>query len=171
MVIWITGLPGAGKTTVAKKLADDNSIFNQKPIILDGDELRSIIHKNHKNPYDRTTRLSLAYKYAALANHLSEQGHDVIVATISLFSEIHKWNRDNISAYFEIFLKVPMEELEKRDQKKLYSSYKDGKIMNIAGLDLKVDYPSKPNCIVDFSTITDLDESITFIKVYVIHLV
>ena len=49
MVIWITGLPGAGKTTVARKLAKDNSIFRTNPIILDGDEIRNfIIHANQK---------------------------------------------------------------------------------------------------------------------------
>jgi cytidine diphosphoramidate kinase len=164
MVIWITGLPGAGKTTVAKKLVEDNSIFRKKPIILDGDEIRSIIHEKQKNLYDRDSRLSLAYKYAGLANLLSEQGHDVIVATISLFSEIHKWNRNNISEYFEIYLKVPREELEKRDQKKLYSRYKDGKINNIAGLDIAVDFPSNANCVVDFKIINDLEKSIKFIK-------
>jgi len=164
MVVWITGLPGAGKTTVAKKLAKDNSIFRKKPIILDGDEIRSIIHEKQKNYYDRDSRLSLAYKYAGLANLLSEQGHDVIVATISLFSEVHKWNRNNISEYFEIYLKVPKEELEKRDQKKLYSRYKDGKINNIAGLDIAVDFPSNASCVVDFKIINELEKSIKFIK-------
>jgi len=165
MVIWITGLPGAGKTTVARKLAKDNSIFRTNPIILDGDEIRNIIiHANQKNFYDRDSRLSLAYKYAGLANLLSEQGHNVIVATVSLFREVHKWNRNNISEYFEIFLKVPREELEKRDQKKLYSRYKDGKINNIAGLDIAVDFPSNANCVVDFKIINDLEKSIKFIK-------
>ncbi len=69
----------------------------------------------------------------------------VVIATISLFREVHKWNRENIPAYFEAYLQVPIEELRKRDPKGLYSQYDAGKLTNVAGLDLKVDEPESPD--------------------------
>ena len=95
-VIWITGLSGAGKTTLAEKL---NMRLQRKknihPILLDGDVLRKIFTKSSvgKESYDRNSRINLALKYGILSNTLSSQGFTVIIATISMFNEIYVWNR------------------------------------------------------------------------------
>ena len=106
MVIWITGLSGAGKTTLAKEIVNQLTTENIEPILLDGDQLREIFIDSTNqaiSSHDRSSRLTLALKYSGLARLLSEQGFWVIVATISLFKEVHDWNRKNLKNYYEVF--------------------------------------------------------------------
>ena len=120
MVIWITGLSGAGKTTFAVGLKTILRERSSQIISLDGDQLREILQSSDTENYTRLKRLSLAKSYSGLAKALSEQGFIVIISTISLFKEVHTWNRKNLTPYIEIFLNSPMETLRKRDQKGLY---------------------------------------------------
>ena len=64
---------------------------------------------------------------------------------MSLFHEIHSWNRENIENYVEVFLDVPLFELEERDPKGLYAKFKKGEIKNIVGLDIKAEFPKNPD--------------------------
>ena len=100
--------------------------------------------------YRREARIKLAHKYAHLCKILSLQGFNVIISTISMFKEIYAWNRANFPNYFEVYLKVPLEELRIRDPKEIYSSYDAGHLSDVAGLDLLIDEPSEPNLIIDF---------------------
>ena len=94
-----------------------------------------------KEPYDRSSRIKLALKYGILSKTLSGQGFTVIIATISMFNEIYSWNRENLPGYFEIFLKVPLEELKRRDDKGIYGHYESGLIQDVPGLDINIDEP------------------------------
>ena len=151
-VIWITGLSGVGKTTLAQQLHLRLQKLDFQPILLDGDELRVIFSGNKvaSQSYDRKARVNLALKYSLLCQTLSSQGFTVIISTISMFDEIYAWNRKNLTKYFEIYLKVPLEELYLRDPKSIYQRYKKGKLNNVAGLDLTVDEPKLPDIIYDF---------------------
>ena len=144
MVIWVTGLAGAGKSTFAKGLIKILRRNFQGVIHLDGDQLRVIFGKKSPDSYLKENRLALANTYAKLAKALSEQKFIVVVSTISLFNEIHSWNRRNIKQYIEILLNPPMDILKKRDQKSLYSSNSIGTKKNITGLDIKVELPTNP---------------------------
>ena len=152
-VIWITGLSGAGKTTLAEEL---NMRLQKKkhihPILLDGDVLRNIFTKGSvcKELYNRNSRINLALKYGMLSQTLSSQGFTVIIATISMFNEVYVWNRTNIKHYFEVYLKVPLEELSLRDHKEIYQRYRDGELYDVAGLDMTVDEPLSADVVYDF---------------------
>ncbi len=152
-VIWITGLSGAGKTTVASAL---NRYLKKKydliPILLDGDELRKIFNSKAQvsDSYCRENRIRLSKKYSLLCKNLSAQGFTVIIATVSMFNEIYSWNRINLPNYFEVYLDVPLEELFRRDPKNVYRNFKTGTIKNVSGLDLKVDRPTKANLTICF---------------------
>ena len=76
---------------------------------------------------------------------------DVVIAVIGLFEELHKWNRQNIPNYIEIFIDTPLDELIRRDPKGLYKRYISGEINNIAGMDLKIDYPEEPDIYIKWS--------------------
>lgn len=142
MVIWITGLSGAGKTTVAKHLVSILKSEGIHVVHLDGDILRDIFFSDITgDPHSSGNRLRIAYKYSALCAMLSRQDITVVMSTISLFKEIHQWNRDNINPYFEVFLDVPIEILQERDVKGIYARYEEEKISSIYGLDLEFDYP------------------------------
>lgn len=151
-VIWITGLSGAGKTTLAKELNLRLKKDGFTPILLDGDLLRNIFTTGsvEAQHFGKNARIHLGLKYGLLCKALSAQGFIVIIATIAMFDEIYAWNRNNIENYLEIYLKVPLDELYLRDHKKIYQRYKDGIISNVAGLDLTVDEPLSSDVVYDF---------------------
>ena len=80
---------------------------------------------------------------------LSDQGFDVVCATISLFRECQEWNRVHIPDYHEIYLRVPMQVLVERDQKQLYSRALRGEVKDVMGIDLPVEEPVRPEFIID----------------------
>lgn len=121
--------------------------------MLDGDELREVFGAtaaNAKN-HGREGRLALALQYAHLCRVIASQGHIVVIATISLFKEVHAWNRANLCDYFEVYLKVPLEELRRRDPKGIYRRFDAGKLSDVAGLDLPIDEPEAADWVVEFN--------------------
>ena len=153
-VIWITGLSGAGKSTVAQQVVQRLRAQGRSAILLDGDELREVFgatSHNEKN-HGREGRINLALQYSRLCGVLASQGFTVVIATISLFWEVHDWNRQNLPGYFEVYLKVPLEELRRRDPKGIYRKHQAGELKHVAGLDLDVDEPSKPDYKVEFTS-------------------
>ena len=153
-VIWITGLSGSGKSTLATLLTFRIRQSGEPTILLDGDELRKVlgVADTNVNNHRRETRLLLAMKYSHLCQLLASQGFTVVIATISLFREVHKWNRENLPSYFEVYLKVPLEELRRRDPKGIYRRFDSGQIVNVAGLDLPIDEPEVPDLLAEFET-------------------
>ncbi|MBF97342.1 MAG: adenylyl-sulfate kinase [Pelagibacterales bacterium] len=146
-VIWITGLSGSGKTTLALQLTSILRGKEKAIVNLDGDILRKTLldPKKEKQSYTANDRRQLAQQYGRLCKLISDQGFWVLIATISLFREVHAWNRQNISNYFEVFLDVPMAELRRRDTKGIYRAFSNNGNGNIVGLDLKFDKPVSPD--------------------------
>lgn len=145
-VYWITGLAGAGKTTVARLLFE--YLRRQKPnvVLLDGDTLREVYGDELGHALE--DRRKIALRNSRLCRLLAEQGMDVVCATISMFHECRRWNRECIQSYREIYLKVPMEVLARRDQKGLYSQLRDGGGQNVIGGDLAAEEPELPDLII-----------------------
>lgn len=152
-VIWITGLSGSGKSTLAKQVSHYFKDYGIPHVLLDGDELRSVLTNNldDKDNTKQSVRLKLSESYSRLCRIFVEQGLTVIIATISLFHEIHKWNRSNLKGYFEVYLKVPLDILVNRDPKNIYKDYYAGKLKNVAGLDLNIEEPKFPDLILDYN--------------------
>jgi adenylylsulfate kinase-like enzyme len=118
-VVWITGLPGAGKSTLARSLVD--SLFEKsgvRAVHIDGDSIRSVL-----SWFDHTasSRRELAKAYQGFAKMLSDQGFVVIVSTVSLFHDVQESNRQRLIGYFEVFLDVSREALEVGPRSKLYN--------------------------------------------------
>jgi len=150
VIIWITGISGAGKTTVSQVLHKHYVDRANNVVLLDGDQLRTVFgEKGRSDGYSRSDRLSLALKYSRLCKLLSNQNVDVIIATISMFKEVYAWNRENLKNYFEVYLKVPQEVVIDRDAKGLYKKYLSGRSTNVAGFDLAVDEPPQPTLVIN----------------------
>ena len=139
---WVTGLSGAGKTTLSTFLAEYLRNSGKPTVQLDGDDLRKVFEYK---AYTREERLIIAKHYSRLCRLLINQGINVVIGVICLFKEIHTWNRENIEGYVEIFVDTPLDELKKRDPKGIYKKVISGEISNVAGFDLKVDFPDDPD--------------------------
>lgn len=153
-VFWITGLSGAGKSTLASELVKQLKVQGIHPVMLDGDELREVFGATTTNisNHGREGRLALAIQYAHLCRLIANQGFCVVIATISLFREVHEWNRNNLPGYFEVYLRISLEELRRRDSKGIYRRFDAGELSNVAGLDLPIDEPEAPDLVVEFQS-------------------
>ena len=123
VVIWITGLAGSGKTTLAHELALELKKAKKNIILLDGDALRSAIGQGVG--YSLEERKKLSFQYAGLCKLLSEQGFTIIWSGIAMFDEVRNWNKENIPNYYEVYLKVPMDVLIDRNKNNLYECLQD----------------------------------------------
>jgi len=96
-VYWITGLSGAGKTSIAKKLY--KKIINnfKNTVLLDGDTLREVL--NLESNFEKNHRIKVAKLYSRLCKMLVSQNINVIISTISMFNEVRVWNRQNIKKF------------------------------------------------------------------------
>ena len=146
MVIWIIGLSGVGKTTLAEKVVNCVRERGRQVVLLDGDEIRALF--NNDLGHDMESRKENAGRICRLCAMLDKQGIDVICAILSLFAESRNWCRENLSSYFEVFIDSPIELLIKRDSKGLYGRYARGEINEVAGLDLEFRPPSCPEMII-----------------------
>lgn len=152
-VIWVTGLPGAGKTTLSQQLQSAFEKRSQSVLMLDGDNLRRIFANTD---YSIEGRRKLALTYARLANELASQGALVICATVSMFDCVREWNRENNAHYFEVFLDIPLSELAERDQKGLYTQAANNGNVVLPGVTTDVEFPKNPHLQLTSLSISEL---------------
>lgn len=145
-VYWITGLSGAGKTTIGNRLYYELKQKNDNVVLLDGDILKNIV--GDELGYSENDRRKKAFRYARICKTLADQDIIVICCTIAMYDEVREWNRKNNKAYVEVFLDVPMDVLVERNQKELYSRYRKGEISNVAGIDVRVEFPKEPDLVI-----------------------
>lgn len=160
-VIWITGLSAAGKTTLATSVANRLRDGGRAVVMLDGDELREALDVT--TAHGRDDRLMLAFKYSRLARMIARQGVTVVVGTVALFKEIHAWNREHLPGYFEVYLKVPLEELRRRDPKGIYRRFDSGEISDVAGLDLPIDEPASPHLLISYDPVISQEAALSLL--------
>ncbi len=149
-VIWITGLSASGKSTIAgemikqlRQLGHDNSI------LLDGDAIRAAIADPY-TLYDRDSRLRNAYRICRITRLLAEQEQIVVTATISLFHEIHVWNRANMSNYYEILIQADERLRKQRSPDKLYHHIDEQPVEHsVVGVHIEAEMPVTPYCVID----------------------
>jgi adenylylsulfate kinase-like enzyme len=164
-VIWITGLSGSGKTTIAELIYKKAKLNNLNYVLLDGDKLRGILlEKNDLKSYELSNRIALGLQYAKLCKLISEQNINVIISTISLYKEVFQYLDKNVLNHYKIYLNFSNEILKKRNQKSLYSNFDVGRATNVVGLDIVYDIP-----VADLTIDDDMDGQIEKIAQLVIQ--
>jgi len=141
-VYFFTGLSGAGKTTLGGLFHRRLKARETNVVLLDGDSIRLVY--NEDIGYSQESRRKGAGRTFRVAKMLSDQGIDVVVCSICMFSDLRAWNRANIENYREIYIKVDRETLLRRNQKGLYTTG-----TNVVGVDLPFDEPKTPDVIVE----------------------
>jgi len=146
MVIWIVGLSGAGKTTLANEIVARVRQKQKNVVLLDGDLVREVFRNDLGHSLeDRHTN---AKRICQLGKLLDDQGIHVVCAILSLFPDTREWNRANLKNYYEVFIDTPMQALEERDSKGIYSRFRNGEIHHVAGMDLEFLPPSNADLVI-----------------------
>ena len=148
--IWLTGLSGAGKTTVADALA---ALLQKRGIrveVLDGDEVRTNLSKGLGfSKEDRDTNIR---RIGYVARLLSRNGVAVIAAAISPYRSVRDEVRAQIEAegtpFVEVFVKAPIETLLERDVKGLYRKALAGEIEHFTGISDPYEEPLSPELVI-----------------------
>lgn len=160
-VTWITGLSGAGKTTLAQAWVRKLQLRKLPVVLLDGDELREVFDNSFDHSLEQRYQASL--HYARLCRLLSQQSIHVVCATISLFHETQEWNRTNIPNYFEVYIKASLPTLLQQDSKNIYQRALSGKLQNVVGVDLQEEVPKYPDLIINREAIS-FENSLNILK-------
>ena len=117
MIIWITGISGAGKTTLARAILKKYKKYLPNLINIDGDSVRDLF--GNDLDYSEKSRVLQIKRIQRLCLFLSKQELIVIASALYASSELLKWNRENFIDYFEVYLEAPLDLVKKRDPKKV----------------------------------------------------
>ncbi len=171
-IIWLTGLSGAGKSTVATELERELFQMGLHTYILDGDNIRHGLSANLGfSPEDRTENIRRVGEVARL---LMDAGVLVITAFISPYRDDRRLARSlvNEEEFVEVYVNAPLEICEQRDPKGLYKKARAGKITNFTGVSAPYEPPEKPEVVVHTDKQTPAEcvaHIIDYLKVHHIH--
>lgn len=151
LCLWLTGLSGSGKTTIAVALEKRLSQLGKLTYILDGDNIRLGINKDLG--FAEKDRIENIRRISEIAKLMVDSGLIVIVAAISPFAKDRAIARSLFKdkEFVEIFVNTPRIVCEKRDVKGLYKKYKKGLIKNFTGQDSIYENPKNPDLEFDTS--------------------
>ena len=138
VLIWLTGLSGSGKSTIAKKIHPHFVKIFGKTIIINGDDLRKIFRLYG---FDEKNRLDNAIKFSRLCKLITDQNISIIFAAVGMKRKIRKIFKAAVYNYFEIFIDAKIKQIRKKNLKKTYKKFST----NIVGFDIKPEFPKKPD--------------------------
>ena len=148
LVVWLTGLSGSGKTTVARTVEDALKRMNHRcVVVLDGDEIRR--HLNTDLGFSKRDREIHIERVAYLSHILSRSGIITIVALISPLRTSRDSARKLLGDFVEVWVKCSLETCRKRDPKGLYAKVEMGEITNFTGIDQDYEIPLNPEITLD----------------------
>lgn len=152
-VLWLTGLSGAGKSTIANAVEKKLHALGRHTYLLDGDNVRKGLNKDLGfTDADRVENIRRVAEVAAL---MADAGLIVLTAFISPFRDERSMARALMpeGAFLEIFVDTPLEVAEQRDVKGLYRKARSGKLANFTGVDSPYERPEGPDLTIDGATL------------------
>ena len=164
-ILWLTGLSGAGKSTIAVELERQLFLKGYHVYVMDGDNLRhGLCADLGFSPEDRTENIRRVGEMASL---FADAGFIVITAFISPYRADRQRARAIRSEQFhEIYIKAGLEVCEKRDPKGLYKKARKGEIEMFSGISAPYEEPEEPECIVDTASLS-VSESVAWVMEYI----
>ena len=148
IVVWLYGMSGSGKSTIANAVEKVLHEQGRMTTILDGDNLRSGINKNLG--FSDDDRRENIRRVSHMARVFAEQGIITFVSVITPRHELRDLARDTIGDdYFEVFVKASYEACEQRDVKGLYAKAASGELKNFTGKDSAFEEPQSPDLLIE----------------------
>jgi adenylylsulfate kinase-like enzyme len=146
MVVWLTGLSGAGKTTIAEAIVRLAKPHLPDLVLIDGDVIRDLFGAGLG--FDVESRKLQIGRIQRLALFLARQNISVIVAALYSNPDLLHWNRINLPGYFEIYVNTPLDTVEQRDTKMIYSKARSGEVQHVVGIDILWHAPTSSDLVV-----------------------
>ncbi|WP_067274209.1 adenylyl-sulfate kinase [Mitsuaria sp. 7] len=149
MIVWFTGRPAAGKTTVATAVVERLQAQGRSAQLLDGDVLRREISQDLG--FSRADRDEQVRRAAMAARALADTGVVAVVALVSPFREARAHARALCAphAFLEVYVDAPLDVAEARDPKGLYRRARRGEIAEFTGIDSPYETPESPDLRLD----------------------
>lgn len=157
-VIWMTGLSGSGKSTIANAVEMKLARMNRHTFLLDGDNVRHGLNKDLG--FTDADRVENIRRIGEVARLMADAGLIVITAFISPFGSERDMVRQMMEAgeFAEVFIDTPLSVAEERDVKGLYAKARSGQLKNFTGLDSPYEAPENPEVRIDTTAIS-IDEA------------
>ena len=154
VVLWFTGLSGAGKSTIANLVEKKLVRMNRHTFLLDGDNVRHGLNKNLG--FTQADRIENIRRVGEVAKLMTDAGLIVITAFISPFRSERDMVRQMMAPneFVEVFVDTALEEAERRDVKGLYKKARSGEVKNFTGIDSPYEAPLDPEIRIDTSRMT-----------------
>ena len=154
MVLWMTGLSGSGKSTIANIVEMKLARMNRHTFLLDGDNVRHGLNKDLG--FTDADRVENIRRVGEVAKLMTDAGLIVITAFISPFRSEREMVRGMMQPgeFMEIFIDTPLEEAEARDVKGLYAKARAGQLKNFTGIDSPYEPPEAPQIRIDTTRMT-----------------
>lgn len=149
LTVWLTGLSGAGKSTIAEQVAATLRERGYAVEVLDGDAVRQNLSAGLG--FSRADRDANIRRIGFVAELLTRNGVIVLVAAISPYRAVRDEVRDRIGNFVEVYVRCPLDELVRRDVKGLYRRALDGEIAHFTGVSDPYEAPVDPDVVVDSS--------------------
>lgn len=165
-VLWFTGLPGSGKTTLAERMESILNKSGYRVEILDGDEIRKGLSKDLG--FSKEDREKHNERVIFVAKLLSRNGVATLVPLISPFREVRLKARREIKNFIEIYVNCSLDTLIQRDPKGLYKKALSGEINNLTGIQDPYEEPLAPEIVVNTDSQT-VDESVQKVTDYLVE--
>ena len=150
-VLFLTGLSGSGKTTIATALLQQLNENGVAPVVLDGDDIRNAIQLTG---FDEESRKKHNLNVGYMASLFEAQGHIVIVALISPYADIRDKIRGMCKKFIEVYLSTDVKVCMERDPKGLYEKAIRGEIPDFTGISAPYFPPEHPELIIDTAILT-----------------
>ena len=148
-VIWLTGLSGAGKTTIGRALSEALAERGHDVEFLDGDVLRQLLPGTGFSPQDRDRHVR---RTGVMASSLAHHGVTVVAALISPTTAARDFVRSICPRFVEVYVSTPLDECERRDPKQLYARARQGEIQEFTGVSAPYEAPADAEVVVDTRT-------------------
>lgn len=146
-VVWLTGLPGSGKTTIAEGLLRELNARNLKAELFDGDEVRRNLSKGLG--FSKEDRDTHNKRIIYVCKLLTRNGVNAIVSLISPYRSTRAYARENLPKFVEVYLNCSLDECIARDPKGLYKKALSGEITNMTGISDPYEKPLNPEVVLD----------------------